>query len=197
MKAVVFIDVQNDFIKGGKLGFGYPEADNLPKIVEFAKECVSSGDCKIYATRDTHEATLVNGYHFEGDNKVGTISGGYLASLEGKNLPVEHCIRETEGWMVADCLMDVVLGHAAFIDKPTFGSYDLAEVIEEDFGKIGPDEIIICGYDLSICVLANAVMLRAKYPDRKITVKLDLCGDVDKEAFDAAAKVLRMQQIEV
>ena len=178
MKAVVFVDVQNDFVKGGKLGFGYPEADNLPKIVEFANECVNSNDCKIYATRDTH-------------------SKSYLSStLEGKNLPMQHCIEETEGWMVADSLMDVVLGHATFIDKPTFGSYDLVEVLEEDFGKDGPDEIIICGYDLSICVLANAVLLRAKFPDKKIMVKLSLCGDVDKEAFDAAAKTLSMQMVE-
>ena len=197
MKAIVFVDVQNDFIKGGKLAFSYPEADNLPQVVEFAKDCVNSGNCKIYATRDTHQPTTYLGYHFEGDKKVDTVSGGYLASLEGQHLPVEHCIEGTDGWMIAYSLLDVLIGHATFVNKPTFGSYDLAGIVEEDFGKIGPEEIVICGYDLSICVVANAVMLRAKYPDTKISVKLDLCGDVDKEAFDAAVKVLRMQQIEV
>jgi nicotinamidase-related amidase len=59
------------------------------------------------------------------------------------------------------------------------------------------DEIIICGFCLSICVAANAIMLRAKYPGVKITIKKNLCGDVDKEAFDAAVKVLQMQQIDV
>ena len=196
MKAAIFIDVQNDFVKNGKLAFGYPAADNIPKVVEFARECVNDKMCKIYATRDTHEKTKFM-FHFEGDKRVTEAQSGYFATLEGQKLPVEHCIKETEGWMVADSLMDVILGHAAFIDKPTFGSYDLVEILEEDFGKIGPDEIIICGYDLSICVLANAVMLRAKFPNTKISVKLELCGDVDKEAFDAAAKVLRMQQIEV
>ena len=197
MKAIVFVDVQNDFIKGGKLAFGYPEADNLQDVVTFAKECVQDKNCKIYATRDTHQETTFNGYHFDGDKKVQTISGGYLATLEGKKLPVEHCIEETDGWMVASQLLDVLLGNATFINKPTFGSYDLVDVMHEDFGNVGPDEIVICGYDLSVCVLSNAILLRAKYPNVKIAVKTKLCGDVDKAAFDAAIKILQMQQVDV
>ena len=208
MKAIVFVDVQNDFVKGGKLEFNYPEVDNLPQLVEFARQCASANDCKLYATRDTHKKTVFEdaGTFVKFDeygrvNDVENINGqpvsGYLATLEGKKLPVEHCIRETSGWMVESSLLDVLLGNATFIDKPTFGSYDLVEVIEEDFGKGGPGEIIICGYDLSICVLANAVMLRAKYPDAKIIVKANLCGDVDKESFDAAVKTLKMQQIDI
>ena len=83
------------------------------------------------------------------------------------------------------------------MNKPTFGSYDLVGIFEEDFSKAGPDEITLVGYDLSICVLANAVLLRAKYPNVKIVVKTNLCGDVDEAAFNAAVKVLQMQQIDV
>lgn len=180
MKAVVFVDVQKDFVKGGKLAFGYPAEDNLQKVVDFAKQCADDADCKIYATRDTH----------------GT---DYMKTLEGQKLPVEHCVEGTDGWQIVDPLMDDLLGKATFVNKPTFGSYDLVDVIVEDFATEpdDPDEIVICGYDLSICVLANAVLLRAKYPNVKITVKTDFCGDVDKVAFDAAVKVLQMQQIEI
>ena len=184
MKAAVFVDVQNDFVKGGKLAFGYPVEDNVPKVIEFAKECAAAG-CKIYVTRDTHEATV--------RRDTGGMSG-YLATLEGRRLPVEHCVEGTDGWQVVDGLADVLVGKATFVNKPTFGSLDLADIMEEDGGF---DEITVCGYDLSICVAANAVLLRAKFPDARITVRTDLCGDVDKEAFDAAVKVLRMQQIDV
>lgn len=212
-KAVVFVDVQKDFVKGGKLEFGYPIEDNLQKVVDFAKECVdaycndSTALARIYATRDTHEATELDDAGCKSTldalevGKTPTfhikITGGYLATLEGQKLPIEHCVEGTDGWQIVDPLMEVLLGKATFVNKPTFGSYDLVEIIEEDFGKNGPNEIIICGYDLSICCLANAVLLRAKFPNTKITVKTDLCGDVDKMAFDAAVKVLQMQQIDV
>lgn len=178
MKAVVFVDVQKDFVKGGKLAFGYPAEDNLQKVVDYAKQCADDAGCKIYATRDTH-------------------SIDYMKTLEGQKLPVEHCVEGTDGWQIVDPLMEVLLGKTTFVNKPTFGSYDLADIVAEDFGKDGPEEIIICGYDLSICCLANAVLLRAKFPNAKITVRTDLCGDVDKAAFDATVKVLQMQQIEI
>lgn len=196
MKAVVFVDVQNDFVKNGKLAFGYPIEDNLPKVIEFAKECVADRNYKIYATRDTHEQTM---YHGPESYPI----SGYLTSLEGQKLPVEHCVEGEFGWQIVDPLMDVLLGNCTFVNKPTFGSRDLIEIIYEDNKNVNRDrftdfaEIILCGYDLSICVLANAVLLRAKFPNKKITVKTSLCGDVDQETFEAAKKVLQMQQIEV
>ena len=195
MKAVVFVDVQNDFVKGGKLAFGYPAEDNLQKVVNFANECAADPECKIYATRDTHEATKYI-FHFE-DKKVSEPQYGYLATLEGQKLPIEHCVEGDIGWQIVDSLMDVLLGKATFINKPTFGSYDLVSIVQEDFRDEDPEEIVFVGYDFSICVLANAVLLRAKYPNVKIIVKSGLCGDVDKTAFDAAVKVLQMQQVDV
>ena len=211
MKAVVFVDVQNDFVKGGNLAFGYPAEDNLPKIIDFAKQCVADPNCKIYATRDTHEATKME---LHSDQMVPV--SGYLATLEGKKLPVEHCIEGTNGWMVVNDLMAVLDGKVTYVNKPTFGSYDLVDIINEDFNetfqyaerlhcnvkclpKVGGklDEIIIVGYCTSICVLANAVLLRAKFPDLKITVMKDLCGDVNEAAHNEALQVFAMQQIDV
>ena len=177
MKAVVFVDVQNDFIKGGNLAFGYPVEDNLEKVVEFAKQCVADTNCKIYATRDTHDTN-------------------YMESLEGKKLPVEQCVEGAEGWQIVDKLMEVLSGNCTFINKPTFGSYDLVDIIAEDF-ETAPDEIVLCGYDLGVCVISNAVLLRAKYLNAKITVRTDLCGCVNEQTFKAACEVLKLQQIEL
>lgn len=207
MKAVVFIDVQNDFVKGGKLSFGYPIEDNIQNVIEFAKHCIADTDCKIYATRDTHEATKWI------EKNCAQVVVGYLATLEGQKLPVEHCIEGTPGWMIDNRLMDVFFaGYAkdeagvedkehpvyncTFINKPTFGSYDLVDIIAEDF-ETAPDEIVLCGYDLGICVISNAVLLRAKYPNVKITIKKDLCGCINKETFNAALCVAKCCQIDI
>ena len=219
MKAVIFIDVQNDFVKHGKLAYGYPTNDVVPNIINFAKECRAKG-YMLYATADTHNKTIYDNYAtpnvaFQPEPKP---ISGYLTTFEGQRLPIEHCIKGTLGHKIVNGLVkddqrNVIIPQGHIVDKPTFGSFDLLARIDQDFvvddngnttamskyDGIGEplDEIIICGFCLSICVMANAIMLRAKYPSVKITIKKDLCGDVDKEAFDAAVKVLQMQQIDV
>ena len=197
MKAVVFVDVQNDFVRGGALPFGYPPEDNLPKIIDFAKKCVNDPDCKLYATRDTHEKS--DSLPESADGTIPEKHVGYLATLEGEKLPVEHCIEGTDGWNVVDSLMDVIHTHCTFVNKPTFGSFDLCEIIDEDIKRNNCkiDEIVVLGYCTSICVLSNAVLLRAKFPDMKISVMKDLCGCVSEESHRAALKALEMQQIDV
>lgn len=186
MKAVVFVDVQNDFVKGGKLPYGYPVEENTSKIIQFAKECRAKGYA-LFATADTHKKET------------------YLTkTLEGKNLPVEHCLEGTEGHKIVEGLVkdenrNVIIPEGNIVDKPTFGSFELGLAIENYFSWIGEplEEIILCGYCTSICVLSNAVLLRAKYPNTKITVKAYLCGDVDEKAHKVALEVMLMQQIEV
>ena len=197
MKAVVFVDVQNDFVRSGALPFGYPPEDNLPKIIDFAKKCVNDPDCKLYATRDTHEKS--DSLPESADGTIPEKHVGYLATLEGKKLPVEHCIEGTDGWNVVDSLMDVIHTHCTFVNKPTFGSFDLCEIIDEDIKKNNCkiDEIVVLGYCTSICVLSNAVLLRAKFPNMKISVMKDLCGCVSEDSHRAALKALEMQQIDV
>lgn len=201
MKAIVFIDVQNDFLKGGPLGFGYPAGDNLPKIVEFAEKCAADPECRLYATRDTHVADRVdvydNGGFYEG--RAASEAIPYSMTLEGRKLPVPHCLEGQPGWQIADSLMKVLDGRCAFVNKPTFGSFDLADVIEEDVGFNGLklDEIVLVGYCTSICVLANAVILRAKFPNTKISVVKDLCGCVSEESHEHALEAMKMQQIEI
>lgn len=175
-KILVVVDVQNDFVKGGVLAYGFPQKSNTESIVAYAKHILDGGNY-IIATRDTHH-----------DN--------YFDTLEGKNLPIKHCIHQTKGWELVDGLKELFYKGQIF-DKPTFGTPLVAEQIRSIMEYEDIDEIQLVGYDLSICVLANAVLLRAHFPNKQITVIPALCGDVDKKSFDAAIAVLRNQQIEI
>ncbi|MCQ2300798.1 MAG: cysteine hydrolase [Bacteroidales bacterium] len=175
-KAVVFVDVQNDFIVGALRN---PDAIKaVPPMIDFARKAVENGD-RLYATRDTHEKET------------------YLASLEGRKLPVEHCIEMTEGWMIDDRLMSVIADGVTIVNKPTFGSFDLADVIAEDYEGECPEEIVLCGFCTDICVVSNALILRAKFPNTRISVVESLCAGTAKANHDAAIAVMKSCQIEV
>ena len=188
MKVIVFIDVQNDFVlTTGALPYKYPEEPNHPKIVEFANECRKRGYA-MFATLDTHEPT----------NDLSHT--GYLYSYEGKNLPVEHCIVKSDGHRLITGL-DRTTGAMHFVNIPrghqiakcSFGTDALVSAIRSNacdtHEKV--EEIVICGYCTSICVVSNALVLRAAFPDVPITVIGDLCGDIDKESHEAALKVMK------
>lgn len=187
MKIIVFIDVQNDFVlTTGALPYKYPEARNHLDIVEFANECRKRGYA-MFATLDTHEPT----------NDMSHT--GYLYSYEGKNLPVEHCIVKTYGNRLIGGLattldmmqlVNIPRGHQ--IIKRSFGTNDLVNAIRHNMSATqeNVEEIVLCGYCTSICVVSNALMLRAAFPDIPITVIGDLCGDIDKESHEAALKVM-------
>lgn len=178
-KVLVVVDVQNDFAKGGALAYAYPEKSNTDGIIAKVKEFISNGDVVI-ATRDTHH-----------DN--------YMDTLEGKNLPIPHCIHQTDGWELVGKLQTLAnMNEIAVVDKPTFGTSLVGQFIRELVDKYGPvEEIDVCGYVTSICVLANCVMLRAYMPNQKIVLLQDLCGDINEESHNAAITVLRNQQIEI
>lgn len=221
MKAVVFVDVQKDFIDGALRNEKAIEV--TPKIVEFAKECAAK-NYKLYATRDTHEKTIweikteiVNCDGGKQEKEFAKVVGGYFTTLEGKKLPVEHCVEGTDGWMIDDRLMEVLEGKCTFVNKPTFGSFDLAEIINEDFFetyqycedyrcpiKCRPriegqtlDEIILVGFCTDICCVSCALLLRAKFPNTKITIKKDLCAGTTIENHEAALKVMQSCQIDI
>ena len=216
-KAIIFIDVQKDFIDGALRNEKAIEV--TPKIVDFAKNVVTGvgADIKLYATLDTHDKTIYDNTSTPkaAYNPEIPISG-YMTSLEGQNIPIEHCIEGSEGWELDDDLWNVIKGKCTVIPKTTFGSFDLAEILEEDQcgydwhdesnntglhfrGKkrVKFDEIILVGFVTDICVAANAILLRAKFPNTKITVIKDLCVGTTEENHEAVLKVLTMQQINV
>lgn len=189
MKALVLIDVQNDFIDGS-LGSEWAQR-TVPKIAEFVK---AHPEFEVFATRDTH---------FDKDNNLGEIP--YEETLEGKRLPVRHCINGTHGWQLSDQVKHLITSEDNIVDKFTFMSLqnvdvdqlNLYEVIDDKTGGFDPKEIVICGFVTSICVIANALMLRGNYPNTKITLLEDLCADVTKENHEAALKVMQAQQIDI
>lgn len=182
MNAVVFVDVQKDFIDGALKNEKAIEV--LPRIKEFAKKLKEAdkdmvgNTTKIYATRDTHTTD-------------------YLNTLEGKKLPVEHCIEGSDGWMIDAELMDTLIGDCTFVNKTTFGSFDLARIIEEDAKTAGEslERITICGFVTDICVLSNAILLRAAFPNAEILVLSNLCAGTTQENHDAALKAMESCQI--
>ena len=184
-RLLIVIDVQKDFVEGGALPYGYPLESNTQKVVEFARAWANDEGYKdvrlMFCTQDTHDSN-------------------YFDTLEGKNLPVEHCKKNTVGWQFVDTNKKYE-GLEWWCDevflKSTFGTFKIKEAIEQfekdECEKI--DEIYLIGYDLCVCVLANAVIIRAAFPNKKIAVLTDLCGCINKQTFDAACEVLKCQQI--
>lgn len=172
-KILVVVDMQNDFIDGS---LGTEEARN---IVEPVCEKIKKFDGVIFLTLDTH-------------------SDDYLETLEGKYLPVEHCIRNTEGWLlnssVRETIKSKLYGH---VEKNTFADKGLVEVISHWIRKRRNTSIEIVGLCSDICVISNALMLRSAFPDTEITVDASCCAGVTPEKHKAAMEIMKSCQINV
>ena len=180
MKVLVVVDMQNDFITGS---LGTPEAQAIvPNVKKKIEEYRKNGDMIVF-TRDTHEA-------------------GYLYTREGKKLPVEHCIKGTNGWKIADGLVgDIFSSDNVVIDKGTFGSNQLVKHLAQQFWYSGKErftEIEVIGLCTDICVVSNALLLKATfYNDCDISVDATCCAGVTPETHEAALKTMEMCQINV
>lgn len=168
---LVVVDMQNDFVTGP---LGTPEARTiLPKVAEKVKNFPG----RVLFTRDTHEEN-------------------YLESREGKALPVPHCIRGSRGWEI--CPELEALRKEEPIDKPTFGSTGLGEVLRaaDQYGeKIG--KITLVGVCTDICVISNALLLRAFLPEAEIAVDAACCAGVTPESHQTALRAMKACQIAI
>lgn len=166
-KILIVVDMQNDFVNGS-LG-----SEDAQKIVSNVREKIleyqKNGDTVIF-TRDTH-----------GEN--------YLQSQEGKYLPVPHCIQGTDGWNIVDGLE---VENCQYIDKPNFGwtHWDTQNFSDKD-------EIELIGVCTDICVVSNALILKAMYPETHITVDASCCAGVTPESHNAALLTMKACQIDV
>ena len=156
------IDYQNDFVDGA---LGFPGAEKLDEKI--AAKVRAYGEGKVFFTRDTH---------FE----------NYLETREGKNLPVPHCIKGTEGWQIARGLY---VDGCRIIDKPNFGWPNWKDEALEDVELIG-----LC---TDICVVSNALIIKAQFPNAEVTVDSACCAGVTPESHQAALTTMRMCQIDV
>ncbi|MBO4456840.1 MAG: cysteine hydrolase [Butyrivibrio sp.] len=168
-KLLVVVDMQKDFVDGA---LGTKEA---VAIVPAVVEKIRSYDIKdVFVTRDTHQEN-------------------YMDTQEGKNLPVVHCVENTEGWELDKTVAAEVEG-ATFINKPTFGSVKLAETIKAIADK-EEIEVELIGLCTDICVVSNALMLKAYMPEIKISVDPKCCAGVTVEKHLAALETMRSCQI--
>ena len=166
-KILIVVDMQNDFIDGA---LGTKEA---VAIIPYVKELISDFDGKVFFTRDTH---------FD----------SYMQTEEGKNLPVMHCIKGTDGWQIRPELDE--LRKTEPIDKITFGSSKLIEILKAE-GDI--ESITFVGLCTDICVISNAMLVKAFFPEIPLIVDAMGCAGVTPESHTRALKAMEMCQIKV
>ncbi|MBQ1955742.1 MAG: cysteine hydrolase [Clostridia bacterium] len=171
MNLLIVVDMQNDFISGA---LGTEEAK---AIVSNVKEKIENFSGEVIFTRDTH-----------GED--------YLLTREGKNLPVAHCIRGTHGWEICDELLPLTEGKKIF-DKPTFGSTELAHYVSSIYNKEEGAKITLLGLCTDICVISNAMLIKAALPEADIAVDRACCAGVTPQSHDNALEAMKMCQIEV
>ena len=195
MKILVVVDMQNDFIDGA---LGTPEALSIvPKVAEYIRNFDGSA---IVFTKDTHYDTCdIN-------------MTNYFDTMEGKKLPVLHCVYRSEGWKInADVLtasVDYTINNNIFsvqdVYKETFGSKVLVtDTIPKLFDSYNydfddnEDEIQLCGLCTDICVISNAMLIKAFNPNIKITVLKDLCAGTTPENHENALKAMAQCHIDI
>ena len=171
-KLLIVVDMQKDFVDGA---LGSPAA---VAIVDKVTEKIRGFDGDILVTYDTHA-----------DN--------YMQTQEGANLPVPHCIKGTDGWAL-DAKVQAALDGREYkaIEKPTFGSVSLIEYIKANYDP-NMIEIQLVGLCTDICVVSNALLLKANFLETKVSVDPACCAGVTEDSHNAALLTMKMCQVHV
>lgn len=167
-KVLVVVDMQNDFI-GGSLGTAEAVAV-VPRVVRKIKRRRAEG-WRIVFTQDTH-----------GED--------YLLTQEGKNLPVPHCIQGTYGWRLQEDIAALAAGCPVY-EKGAFGSGALWEALK----ALQPEEVELCGVCTDICVVSNALGVKAFLPEARVTVDGSCCAGTSAAAHASALEVMASCQV--
>ena len=173
-KTLIVIDMQNDFVTGALKN---PAAEAIiPNIKKKIEEYQSRGD-EIIFTRDTHFAN-------------------YLNTLEGKHLPVEHCIENTWGWEVVP---ELDIPECEHINKTTFGHsfWDIKKDEKENVFERCFNEVELVGTCTSICILSNAIIIKAMHSEIEVTVDASCCACITPESHAAALLAMKTAQVNV
>lgn len=170
MKLLVVIDMQNDFIDGA---LGTKEAEAIVENVAGKMKAYRDGGNPVVFTRDTH-----------GED--------YLQTQEGKFLPVIHCVKGSSGWQITEKL-DVK--DSPVFDKPSFGSLELAEYVKRLAGENHLEEIELVGLCTDICVISNAMLLKAAVPEIPVSADSSCCAGVTPASHENALSAMKMCQI--
>ncbi len=174
MKTLIVIDMQNDFISGA---LANPDAE---KIVKGTVSLVSEWEGEIIFTRDTH-----------GKN--------YMETEEGKNLPIPHCIKDTDGWQIRrEIYLAAEKNEKAtvkIVDKPSFGAGTL--LYDAVTSVCTPEKIVFTGTCTDICVISNALILKSFLTETPMSVIENLCAGVTADKHNAAIEVMKSCQIAI
>lgn len=180
-KILVVVDMQNDFIDGS---LGTKEAQAIvPKVCEKIK----NWDGEVIFTRDTHN------------------NENYLLTQEGKNLPIKHCIQGTNGWLINKDVLNSYLDTfdekhnqiLNILDKHTFGSIHLPYLVDKLKDYVNNCDITLIGLCTDICVISNAMILKANFPEAEITIDASCCAGVTPESHKNALKTMSACQIKI
>ena len=192
MKVLIVVDMQKDFVDGS---LGTPEAQAIvPLVAETIEQMVDPNTVVIF-TKDTHYEN-------------------YMNTLEGKNLPVEHCIAGTAGHGIVDEVFCAYLNnlnkymdpYEAYpllesdpirIEKPTFGSIELQNMLYDMNERLGVEEITLMGLCTGICVMSNAILAKATLPEVPVNVVADCCACVTPESHKTALEAMKLCQINI
>ena len=170
-KCLIVIDMQNDFITGA---LGTQEAERIVKGVCARIRSAAEAGEEVLVTMDTH-------------------TDGYLETQEGKNLPVPHCVKGTEGWELCPQVRSSLPEYAVRFEKPSFGSRELFEYVQ----RREYDRIEFCGLCTDICVISNAMGIKAFLPEAEILVNASCCAGVTPESHQCALRSMQACQIHI
>lgn len=191
----IVVDMQNDFVDGA---LGTPEAQAIVNKVADQIRARANKDTILLVTKDTHNTD-------------------YMETLEGKNLPVAHCIKNTHGWELTPAIQEAIYDtrdkYFSFdsyfpyvtdhiVCKPTFGSMDIQNLlfVIDDMTGMQPGElgeITLCGLCTGICVLSNAILCKATMPEVPVKVIKDCCACVTPASHKTALDAMKLCQIEI
>ncbi len=170
MNLLIVVDMQNDFINGS---LGTKEAQAIVPAVKAHILEAMEDRWQVIFTKDTH-------------------SIDYLKTQEGKNLPIKHCLRGSDGWQLHPELQDLSIGSSVF-EKGSFGSLELAEYVS----SLNPDAIEVIGLCTDICVVSNVALLKAYCPEVPMSVRANCCAGVTPEAHEHALATMKSLQVEI
>lgn len=170
MKVLVVVDMQKDFIDGA---LGTSEAVSIVENVKKKIEDYRKKGYGVVFTRDTHGAD-------------------YLNTQEGRNLAVEHCIENTSGWEISK---ELDTKDSTIINKPSFGSLELPAHIKKAYENL--EEIEVIGLCTDICVISNAMILKAAFPETLVSVDASCCAGVTRESHRNSLEAMKMCQIRI
>ena len=198
MKVLIVVDMQKDFVD---VSLGTKEAQAIVPLVAETIDQMADPDTAIIFTKDTHGPTQLD----------------YLNSLEGKNLPVPHCIKGTGGHSIVNEVFEAWINHATGenrymsgydaypimdmnpirVEKPTFGSIELQNILYDMNERMGVEEVTLMGLCTGICVMSNAILAKATLPEAQVNVVADCCACVTPESHKTALEAMKLCQINI